>query len=31
MLFGNETVTGDALAYKEGIVVPANYNSGELK
>jgi hypothetical protein len=24
-LFGNETDTTDALAYKEGIVVPANY------
>jgi hypothetical protein len=28
-LFGNETETGDALRYKEGIVVPANYNKGE--
>jgi len=24
-LFGNETEVGDALAYKEGIVVPSNY------
>lgn len=24
-LFGNETETGDALRYKEGIVVPSNY------
>ena len=24
-LFGNETDTGDALAYREGIVVPNNY------
>lgn len=24
-LFGNETEVGDALAYKEGIVVPRNY------
>jgi hypothetical protein len=24
-LFGNETVAGDALAYKEGIVVPNSY------
>jgi hypothetical protein len=24
-LFGNETDTGDALAYNEGIVVPSNY------
>lgn len=24
-LFGNETEVGDALAYKEGIVVPPNY------
>lgn len=24
-LFGNETDTGDALAYKEGVVVPNNY------
>lgn len=24
-LFGNETEVGDALAYKEGIVVPQNY------
>lgn len=24
-LFGNETAEGDALAYKEGIVVPTNY------
>ena len=24
-LFGNETDTGDALAYKEGITVPTNY------
>lgn len=24
-LFGNETDTGDALAYREGIVVPSNY------
>jgi len=24
-LFGNETDTGDALAYKEGVVVPHNY------
>jgi hypothetical protein len=28
-LFGNETETTDALAYKEAIVVPANYNKGE--
>jgi hypothetical protein len=24
-LFGNETDTGDALAYKEGVTVPSNY------
>ena len=24
-LFGNETSTGDALAHKEGIIVPANF------
>lgn len=24
-LFGNETNTGDALAYREGVVVPRNY------
>ncbi len=24
-LFGNETATTDALAYKEGVVVPSNY------
>lgn len=28
-LFGNETETGDALRYKEGIVVPNNYSKGE--
>jgi len=28
-LFGNETETGDALAYKEGIVVPRNYEKKE--
>jgi hypothetical protein len=28
-LFGNETETGDALRYKEGIVVPNNYEKGE--
>jgi hypothetical protein len=25
-LFGDETEVGDALRYKEGIVVPSNYN-----
>jgi hypothetical protein len=25
-LFGNETDVSDALTYKEGIVVPSNYN-----
>ena len=29
-LFGNETETGDALRYKEGIVVPSSY-SGQKK
>jgi hypothetical protein len=24
-LFGNETDVGDALAYKEGVVVPSTY------
>ena len=28
-LFENETPTGDALRYKEGIVVPRNYEKGE--
>ena len=28
-LFGNETKTGDALAYQQGIVVPQNYEKGE--
>lgn len=28
-LFGNETDTGDALAYREGIVVPSNYKKDE--
>lgn len=28
-LFGNETETGDAIRYKEGIVVPTNYQKGE--
>ena len=28
-LFGNETETGDALRYKEAIVVPNNYGEGE--
>jgi hypothetical protein len=26
-LFGDETETGDALRYKEGVVVPNSYNS----
>lgn len=30
-LFGNETDTGDALAYREGISVPSNYNSNKGK
>ena len=29
-LFGNETETGDALRYKEGIVVPTNYERGVI-
>lgn len=28
-LFGNETSVGDALAYKEGVVVPQNYPERE--
>ena len=28
-LFGNETKVGDALAYKEGVVVPQNYPEKE--
>jgi hypothetical protein len=28
-LFGNETDTGDALAYKEGVTVPSNYEKKE--
>ena len=28
-LFGNETEVGDALRYKEGIVVPSNYGKAE--
>lgn len=28
-LFGNETATGDALAYREGVVVPSNYSIKE--
>jgi hypothetical protein len=30
-LFGNETEVTDALTYKEGIVVPSNYNSNKKK
>jgi hypothetical protein len=30
-LFGNETEITDALTYKEGIVVPSNYNSNKKK
>lgn len=29
-LYGNETDTGDALAYHEGIVVPSNYKKVEI-
>jgi len=28
-LFGNESETGDALAYKQAIVVPQTYEKGE--
>jgi hypothetical protein len=30
-MFGDETDTGDALAYKEGVVVPQNYEKTEEK
>jgi hypothetical protein len=29
-LFGNETEVGDALRYKDGVVVPSTYEKGEL-
>ena len=30
-LFGNETEVGDSMAYKEAIVVPRNYEKGEVE